>query len=133
MPNHQDRKYTCYAIQCVKNNKVYVGITSNLEYRLEQHFSALSLGNHISKRFQHDFDKHGVKSFLAYILEEDIAHKERMEKEADYIMDYQAYLEDSGYNNITKSLEKRLRAKNGRFFKLVEGKPQKAKGEQKGA
>lgn len=52
-----------YQILNLVNGKYYIGRTTNLERRRNQHFNHLSNGDHISPEFQEDYLKYGENAF----------------------------------------------------------------------
>lgn len=58
-----------YTIECLKNNRVYVGQSVNIMARWHEHASRLLRGNHGNKALQQDFDKFGIESFEAEIVQ----------------------------------------------------------------
>lgn len=96
-----------YAIRCMKNGKIYIGSTSNLERRLKVHFNDLKSGNkrvYLKKQgyspsaFQNDFDEFGIESFEVYVLEKDLFQGLRNEREEYWIDLYHTTDPDHGYN-----------------------------------
>lgn len=65
-----------YQIRNIINNKIYVGSSSNLNRRKDNHFKSLIKGNHHSKYLQNSFNKYGVINFVFEILAK--APKERI-------------------------------------------------------
>ena len=55
-----------YMIENLRNKKVYIGSTSNIEERLQAHRSALRRGKHSNKALQEDFNQHHI--FRVHIL-----------------------------------------------------------------
>ena len=55
-----------YMIKNLRNKKVYIGSTSNIEERLQAHRSALRRGKHSNKALQEDFNQHHL--FQVHIL-----------------------------------------------------------------
>lgn len=87
-----------YKITNVINNKCYVGQTSNLERRINDHFSNWNK-NH-SKQFDDDIKKFGRSNFRVDILEkikDNVSNKEIRLKELEYI-----HLLNPEYNTIGK-------------------------------
>lgn len=59
-------------IYCIKNkinNKVYIGLSKNLERRKIQHISCLRGGYHFNTKLQNAFNKYGEENFEWSILE----------------------------------------------------------------
>lgn len=95
-----------YAIRCVKNGKVYIGRTQNLERRMREHMGDLQNKRKRSRTgngygpsdFQKDFDQYGESAFEVYVLEEDVPPDTVRDREAAWIADYQAANPQYGYN-----------------------------------
>lgn len=79
------------------NNKKYIGQTTNIEHRLEEHLSALRKNNHHSHKLQRAFNLYGENNFIfswekrAYQKEEELQLDEMKEIEK-----YDSY--NNGYN-----------------------------------
>lgn len=93
--------YTIYAIRCRENNRLYIGRTSNLDNRIQAHFSELKRKKHSSKLMIEDFEKYGKDNFEIYILEENVPYTER-KKEFEYMRKYNTFDEKYGYNRGDK-------------------------------
>ena len=52
-----------YEIRCLKNNKVYIGSTTNFVRRCTQHFNRLQEGTHSNYFLQHDYNLYGKEHF----------------------------------------------------------------------
>ena len=118
------RSYTCYAIQCDINKKVYIGMSYNLENRLYSHFLQLKKGTHKAPGLQEDFDRYGVEAFTVYKLEENVGWQNAGEVEMKYTKMYQSYDRSFGYNKQTKTVDAALYGK----FKKKDGMPPMLKG-----
>ena len=85
-----------YAIINKTKNKVYIGKTLNIEYRIQQHKSALERNVHFNKEMQKDFNNKDRFCFI--VLEKtnckNAFSEENNIKEALYILCCQRY----GYN-----------------------------------
>lgn len=57
-----------YSILCTRNNKIYIGRTTNPHTRFLDHKSALFTGKHKNKHLQCDFNKYGIEAFEFKIL-----------------------------------------------------------------
>lgn len=111
---------TIYAIRCVKNGKVYIGRTQDLERRMKEHLAELREGRKDNGQrqncgFQSDFDKYGVDNFKVHILEENVQPDEVRARESFWIESYHAADPNYGYNLLT---ERRIGE-----FQLVKGLP----------
>lgn len=84
-----------YKIENLKNGKVYVGQSRNIEKRWAQHCEELKKGTHHNKHLQRAYDKYGTDAFRFSIVEEcDLNDLDS--REMYYIKQYNAFTE--GYN-----------------------------------
>ena len=58
-----------YQITCLKNNKVYIGQSTNVLNRLGRHCENLEMNRHNCKELQKDFNKYGKTAFKFESLE----------------------------------------------------------------
>ena len=58
-----------YSIKNVKNNKVYIGSSNNIEKRIKDHFRNLKNNRHSNQYLQNAYNKYGNESFIFEILE----------------------------------------------------------------
>ena len=66
----KNKKVIIYLLQNNKNNKVYVGqTTQKLENRFRAHLSLLARGVHFNELLQEDYNKYGKKVFSSSVLE----------------------------------------------------------------
>lgn len=87
-----------YSITNLKNNKRYIGITSNAYNRKRVHFWALKNNRHCNEKLQNSYNKYGEDNFIFEIIET-IDSDDRMvalERENFYIKKYDSY--KNGYN-----------------------------------
>ena len=108
-----DKNSTIYAIRCCENGRLYIGKTTNLDCRIQTHFSNLKNGKHSSKLMMEDFKKYGKDAFEVYILEENVPYEQR-KKEYEYMRKYNSFDEKYGYNrgdkrNITTQKQNYIR------------------------
>lgn len=97
-----------YKIVNIKNNKIYVGSSLDIESRIKTHFSNLLNNKHRNLHLQNSFNKYGENCFIWEVLE--ICNKDLLlTKEQYYIDKYwsnsynkakQAY--SGGWNLTTK-------------------------------
>lgn len=59
-----------YKIECLKNNKLYIGSSKNIYSREKEHFSTLNKNKHYNKHLQNAYNKYGKEGFLFEIIEE---------------------------------------------------------------
>lgn len=102
------KTYSIYAIRCKSNNKLYIGRTTNLKQRVNNHFDNLKGNSHKILDLQEDFNKYGIDNFEVYLLEENIDYTER-KKEYDYMREYNTFSKEYGYNqgDLKSSQKKR--------------------------
>ena len=88
-----------YKITCLKNNKVYIGESSNVLSRLGKHASTLEKNKHDCIELQNDFNKFGKSFFKFEVLElnNNLDENIRKNKEKLYIKKLK-----KSYNSIKK-------------------------------
>ena len=118
----QDKKYLCYALENTINRKLYIGVTSALDERLNLHFSELRRGKHKAYGLQEDYNKYGKKAFAVYRMETNISYSEKGQKELKYILQYKTYLPEYGYN----AKDKRVAAAVEPIIPIFDGMPKTA-------
>lgn len=85
-----------YKIECILNNKVYIGQSSNIYYRWSFHKSKLRKNCHINYLLQDDYNKYGENNFRFIILEKtDI---DLISKETKWINIYGGIESENTYN-----------------------------------
>ncbi len=86
-----------YKITCLKNNKVYVGQSLDINRRLNQHYNSLNslVHRHHSEDLQEDWDKYGEGCFIADIIEE--CPPQKLEEREKYWIDFYKS-DEEGYN-----------------------------------
>lgn len=107
MGTHATRPCCIYAIKCLKTGRIYIGRTQrSVEQRINEHFRELKEGwkgrcSSIGKNvWQEDYDRHGLSSFVGYILKENVP-PEIIDKEEDaFIAKYKSNDPEHGYNAI---------------------------------
>ena len=82
-----DKPGVIYKIQCIKNNKVYIGETINYKRRYSEHIKSLQLGID-NKYLQLDYNKYGLSCFIFEIIDTGENEKELLEKETYWINFY---------------------------------------------
>lgn len=71
-----------YSIRNTKNNKQYIGSSTNIGRRLQKHFSELRFNRHTNKKLQEDFNTYGVEVFEWKVLKK--SYHYLIELERDY-------------------------------------------------
>lgn len=104
-----------YKIECVANKKCYIGASTDLSNRKNQHFNSLRNGQHANIEMQLDFNKYGEENFTYEVLQfceelnrTDIGYKHTIvslnsdmsDIETMYIKKYDSYYH--GYNKSVK-------------------------------
>lgn len=109
-----DEKYSIYAIRCIKNGRLYIGRTIDIQKRIAVHFQELKSGKHTNKLMVEDFKNYGRDNFEVYLLETDIPYEKRG-KEYEYMRKYNSYDKKYGYNygDKTKNPKKEIQIING--------------------
>ena len=80
------KKCGIYCITNIVNNKIYIGSSKNIYYRLKRHYSELKRGTHANKYLQNSYLKHGSSNFNVSILQE-VSYEKLQEVEQKYIND----------------------------------------------
>jgi len=86
-------------IRCLPTNKVYIGSSKNIEYRLNFHKRRLKNGKHRNPYLQNAWSKYNEKQFKFDILEEcylDVI----LDREKHYIEEYDACNRKCGFNIV---------------------------------
>lgn len=102
-----------YKIENIKNNKVYIGKSSNIENRWKQHIKELNKGEHHCIRLQYDYNKYKCTNFTFSILE--LCNKNEIKLKEEYYIDkYFKLLDGDIYNTqITiNNNQKKVRHEN---------------------
>lgn len=86
-----------YKITNIKNNKVYIGQSVNIEKRWREHIYAFRRGDHTNVYFQRAWNKYGEENFIFEIIEECLIENLN-DKESFYILKFQATNPQYGYN-----------------------------------
>ena len=74
------KKSGIYCIKNLKNGKVYVGSSKNIEHRRTEHFNSLLKGNHHCSHLQKSYNKYGLKYFIFCVVEY-VEGKSRLEQQ----------------------------------------------------
>lgn len=60
-------------VYCIKNkvnNKIYIGSSVNIYYRLARHISGLKLKNHHNEHLTNAVHKYGIDNFECFVVKE---------------------------------------------------------------
>lgn len=101
-----------YKITNLKNNKIYIGSSSNLKQRLRQHRSFLKLNEHCNKHLQSSYNKYGIENFKFEILE--TTEEQNLESKEEY------YIKLFDSTNNKKGYNKRINCNTNRGRKVNE-------------
>lgn len=93
-----DKMQGIYKITNVKNEKVYIGKSIDIQRRWIQHRSSLNRNVHRSGHLQNAWNKYGEDNFIFEILCETNSELETNEQEIYYIGLYNSTDENYGYN-----------------------------------
>lgn len=88
-----------YFIFNKSTHRYYIGRSNNLQNRISDHF--ITLANNDKKgKFQHDYNRYGINSFVVFLLEE-VIPSELIKMEKHYLNDYWG---DMIYNFVNDSI-----------------------------
>lgn len=102
-----------FQIRNLKNDKVFVGSSLNLDGIFNRHRFALNAGSHQSKELQKDWNELGAENFAFEILEE-LEPREHLDDKKELTFLEDLWLENlrpydkRGYNERKKTREERL-------------------------
>jgi len=86
-----------YSITNLTNNKLYIGLSTNIEQRFSFHKKRLLSGKHKNKHFQSSFDKNGIDNFKFEVIE--ICEDSMLcDREKYWITHYKSFDREFGYN-----------------------------------
>lgn len=118
-----------YQIRNVKNGKVYIGSSNNINIRWNAHKRFLRLNQHHSKSLQRSWIKHGEWSFVFEILEQSENNLFELEqkwldlkKASDYTCGYNISLitkPSSGLKGKHHSEESKTKIRNSQIGKII--------------
>jgi len=93
-------------IYCFKNkinNKIYIGSSKSIKYRISKHISLLKKNKHDNKYFQYAVNKYGIINFDIFLIEKVKELDDLFLKEQYYLDLYKSYLKNIGYNILHTS------------------------------
>lgn len=73
-----------YQIRCIKEEKCYIGSSTNCQERVQKHFSELRLNKHTNKGLQEAYNKYGIEGFIMSIVLYVADAKDLLTKETEY-------------------------------------------------
>lgn len=115
-----------YKIENLKDNKIYIGSSVNIEKRFYNHFCMLKKGTHDNQHLQNAFNKFGLELFKHTIIEE-CDNNQLFERENYYITLFKSNNSEFGYNMATVNEFRRntfndeVKIKLSKYFKLKNG------------
>lgn len=92
-----------YSITNILNNKKYIGYSTNIKRRWEQHRFKLNKGTHVNIHLQNSWNLHSKNVFSFSILEvlpSNLTKEEYEEIETKWILEFNSHKSDYGYNGI---------------------------------
>lgn len=115
-----------YYIECMVNNKKYVGSAQNLHGREVEHWKHLRNGTN-NRYLQEDYNKHGEEKFRFVIVEELPNDDDLLLEKENYYMDHfktyiHKYGHDYGYNNNKASRNRPTEESNKKRSESLKGK-----------
>lgn len=87
-----------YSITNKINGKIYIGSSTNIEWRWQEHKYALRKQRHCNKHLQLAFNKYNESNFEFKVIEEIINSKDLIIQEQKWIDNTECYLDIKGYN-----------------------------------
>ena len=101
-----------YQIRNIKNNKVYIGSSVDIEQRWRTHRSSLNKNKHNNYKLQGDWNEYGNENFKFEVLEtNNMATRDEISTlEQKYIDDHKPH--ENGYNILHKVNSVSLKHKN---------------------
>ena len=82
----------------LENLKVYVGSSSNISKRRQEHFNSLAKNTHYNSHLQKSYNKYGKEKFSFLILERNIPREDLHIREIFHIEQKDSLNKDKGYN-----------------------------------
>jgi group I intron endonuclease len=112
--NH--RAMGVYQIRNLVNEKVFIGVSLDMQGVLNRHQFSLKMGNHRNKKLQEEWNEYGSENFVFETLDEiQPVNNPDYDARADLIFFEDMWLEklqpygERGYNEKKKTKEERLR------------------------
>lgn len=76
----------------------YIGVTKNPQKRFKSHLSFLRNHKHTAENIVSDYIKYGEEHFFFRLIDEAETKEEGLKKEKRYILKFQSYTPENGYN-----------------------------------
>lgn len=96
-----------YGIKSKTTNKIYIGTTKNIQFRINKHFNELCHNRHKTKKLQEDFNKFGFEDFEIIIYDNVYSLDVEKEKQKEVGIDNLYNEKISGFY-ITEEYRKQL-------------------------
>lgn len=93
-----DNQYFIYEIVNDVTQRKYIGLTSNYQRRFYTHKLNLKNGTHTAEGIMKDCIKYGIEHFQFRLIDTASSMKEGREKEKHYMILYQTWNPEKGYN-----------------------------------
>lgn len=100
-----------YLITCTANNKIYIGSTSNLHKRQQDHFADMERGAHSNRHMQSAWDKYGGNTFIFEVLEY-VMPWSRIDREQYWLDKLTPYNQQIGFNIAIRARGDKLSAEH---------------------
>ena len=107
------KKMGIYQIRNLVNNKIYIGSTEDLFYRLGRHLSHLNRKKHENSYLQRAWSKYGQDNFVFEILQFEEDKVNLRESEQRYLDETRCYERSIGYNVQRKILQYFISSRRG--------------------
>ncbi len=91
-----------YKITCTPNNKIYIGSSKNIQFRIKTHFNKLELNKHINPHLQYAYNLYGKDNFIFEIIEE-CEELNLLNREQFWMDSTLCYNKNIGFNNCIKA------------------------------
>ena len=112
-----------YKIECIKNNKIYVGSAIDTDKRWIKHKCELGKNKHHNRHMQNAYNLYGIESFIFKVIEE-CSLSELIEREQYYL---DQIFKDGNTFNICSVVGTRLGCKHSEDSKIKMSNSQKGK------
>ncbi len=101
-----------YKIHNIVNDKIYIGQSLNVKYRISRHIYELSKGKHKNEHLQNSWNKYGQENFEFTIIEE--CTEDQLDKREQYWLDYYGGLDNNKTFNLREAGNRSTLTKSSR-------------------
>lgn len=108
-----------YGIKSKTTNRIYVGTTKHIQFRLNKHFNELFHNRHKNKKFQKDFNDYGFEDFEIIIYNNEYSLNAEKEKQKEIGIKNLYNEKISGFY-ITEEYRKQLSNVSKKTHKTIE-------------